>query len=308
MEELNKLVSKKDIIKDDPQDDMKSYIASLVNELRNDAEVYGLLKPLNLTMGEVKDNISKLIAFKNDYRYCKACPGLKACDKDKPHLSIKLEKDGKYVNLSYIPCEKIVEKIELDSHYLIADFPDEWKGSTLRTVDMSENRKKAIKAFASILKGESNRWLFIRGNHKTGKTFLLVTFANEFTSLGKGQVAVCNSINLFKSLADLSITNKNEFNRQMVVLSEVPLLILDDFGEEYKSEYIRDSIVLPLLSEREKNERLTFFTSDFTIHEIGTMYMVGKNSGVIRGKQLERLLNGMCEEEISFIGASIYRK
>ena len=288
--------------------DMRAYINKLLDDIRADIEVYEQIRKLNLTIGEVRENIAKLTDFKDDYNYCKNCPGVDKCDKKTPHIAMKVEKDGNFINAKYEPCEKIMEQIRLDSRYLAKDFPSEWKSSTLKTLDLSVNRRPAIKEFAKILNGESERWLYVTGNHKVGKSFMLVTFANEFAAMGLGQVAVINCADRVKHLADLSYEDKEEFARQIVALSKVPLLVLDGFGEEYKNEYIRDQIIIPILSEREHSSRLTFFTSDFTIKEIQQMYSLGKNGGEIRGKQLAKILSEMCEKEFDLTGAAIYKR
>ena len=296
----------KDIVREEV--DMRAYINKLLDEIRKDIEVYEQIKKLNLTIGEVRENIAKLTDYKDDYNYCKNCPGVEACDKKTPHISMYIEKQGNYLTTQYEPCKKIMEQIKLDSRYLVKDFPSEWKSSTLKTLDLSVNRRPAIKEFAKILNGDSERWIYVTGNHKVGKSFLLVTFANEFAAMGLGQVAVINSLDRIKRLADLSYEDKEEFTRQIVALSKVPLLVFDGFGEEYKNEYIRDQIIIPILSEREHSSRLTFFSSDFTIKEIQQMYSLGKNGGEIRGKQLAKILSEMCEKEFDLTGAAIYKK
>ncbi len=288
--------------------DMSALIKKLVNELRDDIEVYELLKSLNLTVKEVRDNIAMLTEFKDDYNYCKNCPGIKECNKNISHIKMTLARNGSYISSSFTPCNKILEKIALDNKYLRFDCPEEWKNSTLRNLDLSAIRKQVIKEFAKIIDNTSSRWLFVTGKHKTGKSFTLVTFANEFARLNKGKVAVVDTTTAFKELADLSYSDKDEFSRQMVSLGNVDLLVLDNFGAEYKNEYLRDQIVIPLLLEREKNNRLTFFTSDFSIKEIQQLYAIGKNSGPIRARQLGDILFSMCESEFNFNGASLYRK
>ena len=288
--------------------DMKDYIAQLVDELRNDYEVYEHIKKLGLTVGEVKDNIARLTDFRNDYNYCKNCPGIENCSKTIPHLSMRVSREGKFVNISYEPCAKLIEKIKLDGRYLFADFPDEWKSSTARTMDLTEKRRPIVKEFSKILNGDSSRWLYVTGNHKIGKSFLLVTLCNEYIAANQGTVAIINAPTRIKELADLSHTSKDEFAQMMLALGKVPLLLIDDFGEEYKSEYIRDTIIIPLLSEREHQNLLTFFTSEFSMEEIKKMYSMGLNSGEIRGKQLGRLLKDMCEKEYDLSGVSLYRK
>ena len=198
--------------------------------------------------------------------------------------------------------------MELDTKYIAKDFPQEWKKSVLKNLDLSENRRPLIKEFVNIVKGKSQKWLFVKGNHKVGKSFVLVTFANEFVALGLGQVAVINANKQFKNLADIAYSDKETFKKTVDLLSNVPLLVIDDFGQEYKNELIRDQIVLPILNERVHQDKPTFFSSEFTISEIQSLYSIGRNGGAIRGKQLGNLLKDMCEKEYDLTGASIYRK
>ena len=159
-----------------------------------------------------------------------------------------------------------------------------------------------------ILTKEEYGWIFVKGNHKVGKSFLLVTFANEFINKNLGQAAVINARIRFKELADLSMTNPVEFSKNLFALSDVPLLVIDDFGDEYKNEYVRDQILMPILNEREKKDKITLFSSNYSIKEIQELYKVGKTGGEIRARQLANTLEEMCHEEFDLTGVSIYRK
>ncbi len=288
-------------------ENMSSYIDELVQALRKDLPVYGELKRLNLSVKEVKENIARLTDFKNDYNYCKNCPGIDKCDKTIPHLKMIISRDGNFINSSFEPCDKILEKIRIDNQYLYADFPEEWKESSLQTLDISKNRAPIIKTFNDIVTNKARRWIFTYGNSGVGKSFILVTLANTFVKGGLGQVAIINAPRRIKELSDLSRINKEEFASAIVQLSTVPLLILDDFGNEYKSEYVRDTITLPILLERQRNGLPTFFSSQFSISEIQALYSTGDASGKIKGKQIGNLLRNMCEEEFDLNGVSFYR-
>lgn len=296
----------KDIIGE--QVDMKSYIEELVKVLRDDTEVYEKLKPLGLSVREVRENIGRLSDYQADYNVCKKCPGYDACPKTSKHMCMYVVKDGSCLVTRSEPCAKFLERARVEAKYLFKDFPSEWMKSTLKQLDLSENRRPVIKEFCDIVKGKSQKWIYVTGNHKVGKSILLVTFANEWVAHNKGQVAVINASNKFKELADIAFNQKEEFKNQISIMSKVPLLIIDGFGEEYKNEFIRDSIVIPVLLERNRNNLSTFFSSDFTIKEIQELYSIGKNGGPIRGKQLGKILLEMCEKEFDLTGASIYKK
>ena len=288
--------------------DLKKYIIELTEALKNDKDVYESLKPLGLTNKEVRENIGKLADYQADFNVCKKCPGFDKCPKQMRHVSMYVYKDGDYITTRSEPCKKYIEEMELDSKYVAKDFPPEWKKSKLKKLDLSNNRKPLIKDFIEIANGHSHKWLFVKGNHKVGKSFVLVTFANEFIALGLGQVAVINAAKQFKAIADNAYSNKELFAKSIKILSNVPLLVIDDFGQEYKNELIRDQVVIPILNERSHTDKPTFFSSEFTISEIQKLYSIGKNGGDIRGKQLGNLLHEMCGEEYDLTGVSIYKK
>ena len=217
-------------------------------------------------------------------------------------------KEGNFIATKYEPCKKIMDQIKLDSRFLIADFPSEWKSSNFKTIDLSANRRPVIKRIINDYTKDKNDWVFVKGNHKVGKLFLLVAAANEFVSTTNQQAAVMNARTRFKELADISISNPTEFTKNLVALSNVPLLVIDDFGDEYKSEYIRDQILMPILLEREHQNKLTFFSSNYSINEIQQLYSIGKSGGDIRARQLANVLEEMCGEEFDLTGASIYKK
>ena len=296
----------KDIL--DENVDMKKYIEKLLADLKADQDVYESLKPLHLTNKEVRDNVGKLHDYQEDFNTCKACPGFDKCPKKNKHISISVYKEGGYIETRSEPCKKLLKEIEIESKYLAKDFVPEWRNSRLKNLDLSENRRPLIKEFVNITKGKSNKWLFVKGNHKVGKSFVLVTFANEFVELGLGKVAVINAAKQFKNLADIAYSDKEGFKSTIELLSTVPLLVIDEFGQEYKNEFIRDQIVIPVLNARAHSELPTFFSSEFTIKEMQQLYSIGKNGGAIRGKQLGSLLTDMCEKEYDLTGASIYRK
>ena len=304
MDNMLKEFNQKDII--DQKVDMKKYIDELVSKLRSDDDVYESLKPFNLTLRQVKENIGKLADYQEDFNICKKCPGFEKCPKTTQHISMYVYKDGSYITTRNEPCKKMIEEMKIDSRYLIKDFPDGWRKSTTKKLNMLDDRLEIINDFADgILKKKSKKWLYVKGNHRVGKSFVLVSFANDYAKK-KGKVAVINASKRFKELGDLVFSEKERFRKYLDALINVPLLVIDDFGEEYKSELIRDQIVLPLLNERAKNDRLTFFSSIFSIQEIQRLYSIGQSSGYIRGKQLGTLLTDMCKKEYDLTGVPIY--
>ena len=208
-----KYIVNEDYNKDESLD---SYILSLMKELKNDTDCLNSIKHLNLLKSEVKNNIGKLNDYRLDFNICKSCPGIDKCPKENKRTKAKIVRNGKILRLDYEPCDKAIEELKIDNYYICDDFPKEWKNSTLRQLDLSDTRKQLIKKYSSFIKGDSSSWLYIFGNHKVGKSFIAVTFANEFIRLFKKNVAVVSTPNLFRYLSDIYYKDKEKFNKIFV--------------------------------------------------------------------------------------------
>ncbi len=285
--------------------DLSQFIEKSFLELKNDLEVVRIINNLNISDDFLKANIASFLEFQEDIHYCAKCPGVGNCTKERPHFQLRLSFDGKFLERSYAPCEKILEKWEQDIQYPLCDFPVEWREKTFEK--MIETRERILCQIATkkIIQNQSKNWLFITGNQRKGKAYLAVGIINSLVKAKLGPVIYLSTSDRLKELTDLSINQKDLFRKNLDKYINVPILAFEDFGNEYKSDYVRDSIVLPILLERAKNERITIFTSDFTIDEISKMYG-GSSSSQIRSNQLKKLLSQMCEEPIEANGLSVY--
>ncbi len=288
-----------------PVGDLSSFIETSFNQLKADAEVNNEIKKLNVSDTVIKDNIAVFLEFQEDAHYCAKCPGVAKCAKERPHFQLRLSYDGKFLERAYAPCEKILKKWEQDIQYPLSDFPADWRDSSFSTINVTAERSKLILAADQLIQGTTKRWIFLTGNPKTGKSFLAATIVNELIKSKKGPAAFLNTPVRFKELSDMQFEQKEAFRKTLDFYAQVPILVLDDFGNEYKSDFIRDTILFPILSERSKNEKITLFTSDFSLDEIAVMYG-GNANAQIRANQIKRLLLAMCKSPIELKGLSVY--
>jgi DNA replication protein DnaC len=284
-------------------DNLDAAIDEQYQTLVSDPRVNQEIKRLGASEAEVKENIAAFIAFQDDQSYCSKCPDLTGCQKPQHHYQVRLERVGRFIERTFAPCPLLMAKMERDRRYLYTDFDEAWKDATLGALDGKHSRSQVIAAALPVIRGQSQRWLFLTGAHRVGKSFLMVTFINELLAQGAKQAAVINAGIRFKELLDLAINDKAGFKTTFDQLAAVPVLGIDDFGNEYKSDFLRDQIVYPLLLERAKNKKTTLFTSDFKINEIGTLYATSE-AGKIRSRQLVRLLKDYAENELEVGGLS----
>ena len=284
--------------------EVKSLLADALASLKADELVYPVIsEELKLTNREAETYIGALLDYQEDVHYCKNCPGLEKCDKPHPHFSLRLQKDGNVVVRHYDPCEKMISLASFQSRYIRCSFPAEWRDESLKSIERSKSsRNPALLAMSSSLKG-SGQWLYLTGKAGSGKTFMLACYANYLT-LNKGKGAFCDTGSLLSELKDKSIRSREEFEETMKSLSSCSVLVLDDFGNEFKTEYVYTSILFPLLSARDKADLPTAFSSDFNLKQIVSMYQ-GK-IGEERASQLLTLLKRRCIKEFDVSGISVH--
>lgn len=284
--------------------DLKSLEEQAMAGFKSDEALYHIIHDeLELSTAEVKYYMPMIIDLQEDLKICSHCPGWKNCPKGLPCFWLRL----KYVNgelvRSYEPCEKKSKRDEMARRFFIRDFPEEWLDKTLQDVDWTNERQKIILPLRKMLKGEGVRWLYLEGGHKQGKSYLLALASKEYGAAFP-RVAFANTNKLIENLKEKAIKEKTKFERNMALLAKCPLLVLDEFGNEFKSEFVFSTILYPLLSERAKNGLPTWFTSDFSLKEVMDMY--SPKIGAARAKQFKNLLEVNCQEEIKLEGVAVY--
>jgi primosomal protein DnaI len=285
-------------------DDIADLKKQYLEKLKNDGPVYAKIKELNLSTAQVNDNLATLIDFMEDHDFCAKCPGLEACQKAAGHYEMDIAvKDG-YVDRHYSPCHVVTARKLLEARYLYKDFPEAWEDKDLRSVDMTKTRNPLIINLVKLQKGNDHNWIYVRGKYKSGRSYILACFSNSYAEDGHTPVAFCDSSTLVNELKDLSFADKKTFESRFDALCKAPLLVLDDFGNEFKSDFAFSSVLFPILNYRAKNDLLTLFTSDFSIDEIGEMY--AQKVAPARGKQLANMLNDLCKNYI-LDGVTVYK-
>ena len=263
-----------------------------IEGLKNDPVVYETIsKKLGLTSKEVKSNLATLLTYQEDVAYCLSFPGLDKCNKSRPFYKMNLEKEGGLVVTTFSPCKEILKEEEKETRFFTYSFPKEYLDNKLKSIDSALVRKDAIIALTYSIKEKNDSWVYLYGSTRSGKTYMLATFASSFASTHKGSAYV-SSPDLFDKFKSLSYSNKEEFDKFFDSIKNAPLLVLDDFGNEYKSEYTFSMYLLPLLDYRNKKRLRTFFGSSFSIKEIETLYK--DKIGPIYARQLNDLLTRNC--------------
>ena len=263
-----------------------------IEGLKNDPIVYETISSkLGLTAKEVKANLAILLTYQEDVNYCLNCPGLDKCKKNNPYLKMDLEKRDSLVVPSFSPCKEMSKLEEKKKMFFAYSFPDSYLDNKVKSIDTSIVRGEAYKAIGSSVKEKNSSWIYLYGSTRSGKSYILATFAVYFAKSHPGCAYVsCQS--LLEKFKNLSYLNKEEFDIYFDKIKNAPLLVIDDFGNEYKTEYTFSTYLLPLLDYRNKQGLRTFFGSSFSIKEIESLYK--DKIGPIYARQLKDILTRNC--------------
>ena len=261
--------------------------------LKNDPIVYDTISSkLGLTAKEVKANLAILLTYQEDVNYCANCPGLDKCKKNNPYLKMDLEKRETLVVPSFSPCKEMSKLEEKKKMFFTYSFPENYLDNDPNSIDGDLIRLDAISKLGPICSNDSKSgWVYIYGSTRSGKTYILATFAVKFAKSHPGCAYVsCQS--LLEKFKNLSYSNKEEFDIYFDKIKNAPLLVIDDFGNEYKTEYTFSTYLLPLLDYRNKQGLRTFFGSSFSIKQIESLYK--DKIGPIYARQLKDILTRNC--------------
>lgn len=259
----------------------------LEKEILNDKEIMKELALLGVKPSEVTRYLPILIRHKESKDACKGCCNLNDCKSESIHLKTNLIlSDAGGLTVQMGPCPLQAKYDVIASNYIYSDFPEDW----IYRANASESKRAT--AIMGELKGayksESKRWCYFYGKQGTGKSFLTVAFTNAVAAKGQ-KVAFINANTMFDQIKSLMIKNRPAAEKIMSELASVKVLVIDDFGSEFKSDYVRDQIVMPLLNSRSKGKGMTIICSNYTIDDIETLYSFNKPAAILAKQLVETI-------------------
>ena len=298
---MNKMVLPKNLKTSGGLDEAKQ---KAIEGFKSDPGVYATIQRLGLSKGQVKEFIGPLLDLQEDMAYCASCPGLANCKKANPHFNVRLELEDGYLDRHYDPCELAQEEAAFEQKYIKHEFPKEWKDYDLSDVDRSKKRNDALLEMSKVIMKKSQRWLYLVGGKRSGKSMMLASFSNMFAERVASPVAFLSSTSLLEELKSLSFDEKEEYAKRFEAYEKCPLLVIDGLGNEFVSEFNFSTFLFPILTYRAQNSLLTCFASSLNFKDLCSLYEA--KIGKIRALQLYQLLKDYCVKEIDVSGADIY--
>ena len=264
------------------------------------------LNKLGLNDEQIRNNISKIYDFVSDTNYCLKCPGVDACQKNNPLFCTRITYKNGFIDREISPCKRFLERMKFQNQFIIRDFSDEWLDKKLFDLDKNDVRNKILNLYnGRYLKDNINDWFYIKGGQNTGRSFTAALISVDIAKKEKGPIIFANCTNRISELTDSYFKDKDKFKKEIDRYSSVPVLVLDDFGNEVKNDIVRDAIIFPILSNRASKRLFTIITSDFSINEIINLYSTNK-AGEIRANQIGKIIKNISGKEFNLGDLSIY--
>lgn len=276
-----------------------------INSLLADAIMQKIIKiDLKLSDKEISENLPLLLEVQADKEACVKCRDKSKCPKTmKRRVITPVRNDDGTLTRNYSLCSKEQADFLVSTNFFLLSCPRSWVDGSKRNLWGQKSRfdtegrgvmlvkKQALDAIAKIINGTSSDWVYLKSKFGQSKSIVLADSAALYARKHPG-CAIASTPKLLEDLKSLSINNKSEFEKQLRRLQECPLLFLDEFGNEYQTEYSYSNILFPILSYRAREKMPIFFASNFDFDEIAGLYEL--KIGRIKAEQLKNLLKDRC--------------
>lgn len=236
---------------------------NFVNKMLQDQDIKDFIDEYKVTSDEVDKYMEIFMAYFNKKGLCENCKGLGECKQTRIGLEPVLDKDSMYIDLDYIPCkyqEEYNDKHNVnESLHLYGTSFSEYGNDLF----INNNRRMVLKEVKRFLEtyeeNPKQKGLYVYGECGQGKSYIVAYLAVELAKKGI-DVAFVYYPDLVRKIKTMVMTGG--INELVNELKKVPVLILDDFGGESNTNFIRDEVLLPILQYRMVNKKPLFITSN----------------------------------------------
>ncbi|QGS52254.1 ATP-binding protein [Spiroplasma tabanidicola] len=251
--------------------------------LKKNEELKKFIEKNNINDEVLETNYLVLSRFIEQLVYCYEKAPLSECKQLIQGLQPKLSYENKQIYISTTYCSHWQyenENYKLKENIVFADY-DIYKNTQKISQFLKENintLNPSIKYFLEkakeiLLNKNPQKGVYLCGSPGIGKTYLMKILANSFAFLDKKVILV--TVNkLIKTVKEtFNSSNSNDYNKFLELCTRVDVLILDDIGAELVSNWSKDDLLFGILNTRLENNKLTFFTSNFTLNQLEKLYL-----------------------------------
>ena len=234
-------------------------------------------------------NVNDFYCIREDRKNCANCKSLDECKN--ASKGFYMDKQGS--NFVQAPCaylkkyQELVNTGIIKSVYDLNDF-----NSDLTTIDVNtDSRIKIYDYLNEFLNNYQNQFckgLYLYGRYSIGKTYILSALAMELRRR--------NTKFIFAYFPDLVVELKNgmatdKYYKIIDCLKEIDVLILDDFGAENVTSWLRDEVLGPIINYRIIADKPLFISSNISPKDLSNHLMLNasEDEKVKAGRIVSRL-------------------
>ena len=257
------------------------------------------LSTLGFNNEAIKENISFVIDYYNDYKICINCKNANDCALGEHYIKRVTYNDG-ILNFEYDLCNKYkkINRVRNLSYY--CDVNDDYLTKSLNhDLDKHAVRSDLLKALFDIYLNKSSKFIFVQSKKNSGGTFITSLFYKEIIAKHSLTGAYINGAKRFAELADLIFSNKAEFARRLEELQTAELLVINKISNYNFNEFIRNNVLYPILETRMSNGLTTILTSELKYEDFLSILNVKNSSKDVRLNQIKDILDEFNKINIS---------
>ena len=236
----------------------------ILKKVLQNKEINEIVNNEKLDLNFVDNNLSYLLSYDLKIKKCLNCNGLSECKQASQGYQPKISYDGEKFEADYVPC-KYLDSLQqtVDKSRNLKLISCNFSSFNFENVFVNQNRQEVLlqikKCINNYESGRISKGLYIHGQYGCGKTYLLGYLAKN--------LAENNHKVIFAYYPDLvrmmkSAISTGELEDLIEELKEIEVLVLDDFGGEMLTSFIRDEVLGAILQDRMTNNRLTFMSSN----------------------------------------------
>ena len=297
MERLN---NKLNLVLDD---DLNDYAKELYKSILDDIDLYKELLDEGFSNQEIFDHIGLFADLKENRDLDKKIESFDDCIKYNHYYYFKVVRKGLNFDKVFYANKFYEEYLRYCGHFIYKDFDNEFNNVSLKDIVQKKAKINAARELSN------HDWLYLTGALRSGRTYISIAFCNNFIKKRENsKVAFINCPKRFQELADLHYSDKEAYRQLIDSIKNADLVIFDDFGSEYKTSYIRDLVLKPIILFRASNNLDTIFNSSFSLVEIFKLYEFSskKEDAVLNFLDLKDALKSKIKHEIPLSNLTIF--
>lgn len=249
---------------------------------------------------QIEEGVGELNTYLHEAPRCDGCQGLAECTQATTGYQPALQMYQGKITLVYQGCPYLVAKHAKQKHQ--ANIQASYLPASLLEASLADfrqnsaERQNVYQAMMRILHQmklkEKGQGLYLHGPYQIGKTYALAALANEVSQLGYSVLLTyfpdwCREIK--------SAMHDGTLESKLQKMKTVDVLMLDDFGGEATSEWLRDEIIGPILQHRLLDRQWTFFTSNLAPNNLPSAYTIDNTeSQKIKAARLYERVNALA--------------